>query len=77
MSKKSVIYPNAGASNALVGGIVFEPAQIKEKFGTIRFYYGYTDARLRWSSWNMFRRKEEQLHQLMKNDIVEKDCSGV
>jgi len=24
--------------------IDFEPAQIKEKFGTLRFYYGYTDA---------------------------------
>lgn len=27
-----------------VDDIDFEPAQIKEKFGTLRFYYGYTDA---------------------------------
>ena len=27
-----------------VNDIDFEPAQIKEKFGTLRFYYGYADA---------------------------------
>lgn len=27
-----------------ISDIDFEPVQIKEKFGTLRFYYGYTDA---------------------------------
>lgn len=27
-----------------IDDIDFEPAQIKEKYGTLRFYYGYTDA---------------------------------
>jgi len=33
--------------NIRIEDIDFLPAQIKEKFGTLRFYYGYTDAQCR------------------------------
>ncbi len=34
--------------------IDFEPAQIKEKFGTLRFYYGYKDAPCGIAAWDFF-----------------------